>query len=319
MITPKSRDEWIFGCCKDVLNDKQSLIHSEILQMLKRSVRIFEYTNLPDTIQHKDLETQLQVGRFNTWKEVNGDLYCFNSSLGGEPNPYYLPTKAIIANPALKYNATLTIDKDCVVMLNDSYYQGFMPLFTKYASLLIEAELSLKYAIINARVPALIQADNDGTYKSATEFFDKIVKGEGYGIVSSKEFFDGIRSTDFYKQAYIKDLIEAIQYIKGSWFNAIGLNAQFNMKREAINEAEASLNEDVLYPTLDDMLECRQFALEKINKMFGTNISVKFSSVWEQNKKQEELSLDIMKIEAEGGTKDETDRNSDRSETVANA
>lgn len=299
--TIKNRNDWIFGSIHNPLEDKDYMLKSAVIQMLNKSTKIFKYNGLPDTIQQKDLETQLQVGGFAIWKEVGGNLYTFTGGLGGIPNPYYLPTIATVANPALKYSANLTIDKDCIVMLNDHYYQGLMPLFSKYGHLLVEAEISLKYAIINARVPALIQADNDNTYESAIEFFNKVVEGKGYGVIASKEFFDGIRSHDFYKQAYIKDLIEAIQYIKGSWFNAIGLNATFNMKREAINEAEATLNEDILYPDIDTMLECRRYALEKVNNMFGTNITVELDGVWQQNRKLEELQ-----IEAEEAAIDKT-------------
>lgn len=314
--TVQSRNEWIFGQIKNPLEDKNYLIRHNVMNMLNKSVRMFKYNNLPETIKNKDLETQLQVGGYNTWKVVKDNLYTFTGGLGGEPNPYYLPTISVIANPALRYNATLEIDKDCVVMLNDYYYQGMMPLFNKYATLLTEAEISLKYAIINARVPALVQADNDTTYESAKKFFEKVVKGEDYGIIASKEFFDGIRSHDFYKEAHIKDLIESIQYIKGSWYNEFGLNAAFNMKREAINEAEATLNENILYPTIDTMLECREVALEKVNKMFGTNISVELDTVWAMNREKDSLALEKTEAEInemesnakEGGDNDETDR-----------
>lgn len=297
--TIPSRNEWIFGRVKNCLNDKESLLQNNILQMLNRTTRMFKYDNIPKTIQVKDLETQLQVGGFAVWKEVDGELYTFTAGLGGEPNPYYLPTLAIVANPALRYNASLKIDKDCVVMLNDNYYQGLMPMFNKYASLLTEAEISLKYAIINARIPALIQADNDATYESAMKFFDKVVEGKDYGIISSKEFFDGIRAQDYYKQSYIKDVIESIQYIKGSWFNEIGLKSAFNMKREAINESEADLNDDILHPTIDTMIECRKYALEKVNEMFGTNITVELDSAWKKDREEERLTEEYKEAEIE--------------------
>lgn len=299
------------------MEDKDYLVKMAVTNMLNRSVRIFKYNGLPDTIPQKDLELILQVNGSATWaRDKDNKLYVFAAGLGGEPNPYYLPTLAVVANPALRLSKTFTIDEDCVVMLNDTMYQGLMPMFSKYAHLLAEAELSLKYAIINARVPALVQADNDGTYESAVEFFKKIVDGKEYGIISSKEFFDGIKTQDYYRQAYIKDLIESIQYIKGSWYSEIGLNAAFNMKREAINEAEASLNEDVLYPTIDTMLECRKIALDKINAMFGTNITVELDSIWKFNREHDELSIDVQKAELEQneekeGEGIETDRNTD--------
>ncbi len=305
--TIPSRNEWIFGRIKNCLNDKEYMLQNTIIQMLNRTTRMFKYDNIPKTIQVKDLETQLQVGGFAVWKKVNGELYTFTAGLGGEPNPYYLPTLAIVANPALKYNASLKIDEDCVVMLNDNFYQGLMPMFNKYASMLTEAEISLKYAIINARVPALIQADNDSTYESAMKFFDKVVEGKEYGIISSKEFFDGIRAQDYYKQAYIKDVIESIQYIKGSWFNEIGLKSAFNMKREAINESEADLNDDILHPTIDTMLECRKQALEKINEMFDTNITVELDSAWERDRQEEELTQEYKEAEIESMKNEEVE------------
>lgn len=311
------RNSWIFGKCNNsILNDKALLQKQIISQMLNKTITIFKYGNLPETITDKDIEIITQVNGYSIWKEVDGKLYVFYGSLGGEPNPYYLPTLAIIANPALRYNASLKIDEECVVMLNDYLYTGLMPLFNKYGSLLTEAEISLKYAIINARVPALLQSDNDNTYKSAQEFFSKIEKGDGYGIIASKEFFEGIKSQDFYKQPYIKDLIESIQYIKASWYNEIGLNSQFNMKREAINSAESRLNDDILHPTIDVMLQCRKKAIEKINKMFGTNITVELNSVWEQNKIEEDLLLQYQKAEVDNLEKENTTKEGDENETV---
>ena len=301
MSEVSSRDSWIFDKCKSIITDKDAMFRQVVNEMLNKTTSMFKYNNLPPTIKQKDLELQLQVNGYCIGARVDGELYTFTGGLGGEPNPYYLPTIATVANPALKFSKNLKIGEDCVVILNDHLYQGLMPLYSKYGGLLTEAEISLRYAIINARVPALIEADNDGTYESAKNYFAKIVEGKDYGIIASGEFYDGIRSHDFYKQAYIKDIIESIQYIKGSWYNAVGLNAAFNMKREAINEAEATLNEDILVPSIDTMLECRQDGMNRFNEMFGTNITVELNSVWAQNDKQNEYALEIEKNEAEGG------------------
>ena len=63
------------------------------------------------------------------------------------------------------------------------------------------------------------------------------------------------------------------------------------MKREALNSAESALNDDILYPLIDEMLEERQKGVEKINKLYGTNISVELSSVWKQLRDQEEQAV----------------------------
>lgn len=291
-----TRNEWIIKSIdnyRGITKDKDLMIRTLIMKMLAKTVKMFKYTGLPDTIKVKDLETQLQVNGYAVWKEVNGNLYTFRAGLGGFPSVYYLPTIAIIANPALQYNASLKIDEECVLMLNDYYYQGMMALYTKYAELLTEAEISLRYEIINARIPALIQADNDTSFTGADKLLKHIENGDDYGIIATKEMFDGITTHDYLKISHIKDLIEATQYIKGSWYNEIGINAAFNMKREAINEFEAGLNEDILYPTIDLMLECRQVGLEKVNKMYGTNIIVELDSIWKDNREDDELVEDM--------------------------
>lgn len=291
------RNEWIFERTKSVLSDKDYLFKNLIIQMLNKVTTMFKYNNLPETIARKDFETYLMCGGFGIVKEVKDYLYVFSGGLGGKPNPYYLPTIATIANPALNISGNFEIDKECVVILNDYYYQGLMPLLNKYCGLLLEAELTLKYAILNARVPALVQADNDNSKASAELFFKKIVDGEEYGIIGSNEAFDGIKTQEFYKNAYITDTIESIQYIKGSMFNEIGLNAAFNMKREAINEAEATLNEEILRPFSDIMLECRQIGWDKVNKMYGTNVTVEFDSVWKQGRTHDKLAIEQQKAE----------------------
>ena len=63
------------------------------------------------------------------------------------------------------------------------------------------------------------------------------------------------------------------------------------MKREALNSAESALNDDILYPLIDEMLEERQKGIEKINELYGTNISVELSSVWKQLRDQEEQAV----------------------------
>lgn len=78
------------------------------------------------------------------------------------------------------------------------------------------------------------------------------------------------------------DLIEYQQYLKASWFNEIGLNANYNMKREKLSTTESQMNSDALLPLVDDMLEQRRLGVEKVNEMFGTNITVDFCSSWKK-------------------------------------
>ncbi len=162
---------------------------------------------------------------------------------------------------------------------------------------------------LNARIPSLIVADSDASKKDAESFLMKVEKGE-LGIIATAKFFEeqeGVKTTDFNSRSYsaIKDTIEAIQYQKASWFNELGLNANYNMKREAINDAESGMNEDSLLPLIDDMLECRKLGVEKINAMFGTNITVELDSSWKEVKIDYVESMEQDPQEPQKETEDE--------------
>lgn len=308
------RSEWNFavdGLISDPMKNRDLLIRNYIKQMLRRTGRMIKTINLPETIPQKDLHLLLQTEGFATITQVpNKGLYAFSSGLGGEPNPYYLPTISVVANPALKFNASLVIDKDCVVVLNDSLYQGLLPILTKYAAMIVDAEISLKYALINARVPKVFIADDDNSKASAELFFNRLEEGSAYSIVSKPPFAEdiitGMSALDYSQDPPITKIIEAIQYLKGSCWNELGLKAAFNMKREAINEAEASLNDNILYPLIDDMLEQQNIGWDKVNRMYGTDIHAEFDSVWGQNRiedsiilSQKQANVDLVKAQAE--------------------
>ena len=274
---------------KDLLKNKKALTEQYIRYMMNRTVKMFEYTNLPDTIPLKDLEHLLQANGFAVIVKVDGDkggLYAMQGGLGGLPNAYYLPTITTVNNPYLMYNAQLKIDEECVVMLNDSTYTGLMPMFSKYAQMLSESDITIRFALINARVQAIVYADNDKTKNDAKAFMKKVEEGSELGIIGGSSFFKGVQTQGFSSgsSTNIKDIMELQQYIKSQWFIDLGLDSNYNMKRESLNAEETGMNEDILLPLIDDMLEQRKIGVEKINKMFGTNIGVELSSAWKEIK-----------------------------------
>lgn len=250
--------------------------------MLNRTQRIFKYTGLPDTIPQRMFEYLLQVNGFACVTKVEGELYAFYGGLGGEPDVYYQPTVCVVSSPALNWSSTLKIGEDCVVVRGDSCMRGLIPLFNRYATAMVENDLSFKLATINTRIQAWVTAPDDTTAEAGNKYLDDVEAGK-LGVVGSNEFLEGIKVQPV--QGSIRtftDLIEYQQYLKASWYNEIGLNANYNMKREKLSTTESQMNNDALLPLVDDMLEQRKIGVEEINKMFGTNITVEFDSSWEK-------------------------------------
>lgn len=287
--------------------NKKKCAENHIRYMLCRTQSIFKYDGLPDTIPQRNLELMLQTNGNICFYKHNGEMYVFVGGLGGEPDAYYMPTLYTIANPALNISKNLKIGIDCVVMPNDSMYIGLLPLFNRYATALVENEISMNTASINSRIVALISAQDDRTRSAGEKFLKDIADGRT-GVIAENTFLDGIKSQPYGTSANntITNLIEYEQYLRANWFNELGLNANYNMKRESINSGESQLNNDMLSPFIDDMLRCRELALEKVNEMFGTNITVSLDSSWKQNVVEEELALDKTEpTDIEGGADNE--------------
>lgn len=264
------------------IRDKSTMISDYVQYMLNRTSKMFTWNNLPDTIPQRVLELYLQCnGNVCIYKYEN-DLYPFVGGLGGEPNAYYMPTLYTIANPALNLSVNALIDFDCIVIPSDTMYKGLLPLIKKYAVLLTENELSLYVNLINSRVPSVIAADNTNTADSAHMLFKDVESGK-LGVVSTNAFFEGLQSLPYSANAShtLTDLLEIEQYLKASLYNELGLQSNYNMKRERLTDDETALNEMALLPLIDDMLNQRKIGAEKINAKWGTDITVELSSGWQ--------------------------------------
>ena len=170
-------------------------------------------------------------------------------------------------------------------MRNDTDWIGLHPLIARYAYLMAENTLTLRTADVMLRIIALLTAKTDKERAASIEYLKSIEKGE-LGVIGESQFHEGVemQSPPSNNGSYLTQFIEYQQYLKGSFYNEIGLSANYNMKREAIGKGESTLDEDALLPLCDNMLKCRQEDLVKVNKMFGTNIEVEFSSSWLTNR-----------------------------------
>src|SRR5699024_823443 len=136
-------------------------------------------------------------------------------------------------------------------------------------------------ASISQRVNNLISVADDNTASSADKYLKQLEEGK-LGYIFESKLFDSLQTNPMNSAGgSISDLIELQQYLKASMYNEIGLNANYNMKRERLNSAEVEMNSDNLYPLVDNMLEHRRIALEQINEKYGSEISVEFNSSWD--------------------------------------
>ena len=256
-------------------------VMSFIENTLAKTQAMFVYEGLPDTVPAEELERLLQTEGNAFFAKVNGDLYALQGAAGGEPDPYNRPTIYTVANPALKLNKSYKIGVDGVFIKNDTNGNSLLPLIGKFAVLYTDGVISLNTASILTRITMLISASDDKTKQSADEFLKKILDGD-FSVIGENAFFKGVnmQTAATSNTQYITQLVELVQYYKANMLNELGLNANYNMKRERLNTGEVAMNVDVLLPYVDNMLHERQKALKKVNEMFGTEITVRLGSSW---------------------------------------
>lgn len=265
------------------LTDKKRQLSNFKAVMFDKTLSMFDWEGLPESLPEVELEKLLQLNGFAVIAKYEGELYAFDAGFKGQ-NAYNRPTHAIINNPALHFSATLELDKDCVLIKNDDMQKGLTSVYDKYGQLLIENEITMLINDYNKRIPFTISASDDATIASAKAYLQKIIDGS-IGVIGENKLFKSLNInqaattsvTDF------ADLYGYHQFLTAELNNLIGLATNNNMKRERLTTNEIEVNKNASYPFTDNMLRNRQTAVDKINELFDTDIKVEYSSIWGSN------------------------------------
>lgn len=313
------RKENIYQRFQSYVKNKDTAVMAFIENTLAKTQAMFVYDGLPDTVPAEELERLLQTEGNAFFAEVNGDLYALQGAAGGEPDPYNRPTIYTVANPALKLNKSYKIGVDGIFIKNDTNGNSLLPIIGKFAVLYTDGIISLNTASILTRITMLISASDDKTKQSADEFLKKILDGD-FSVIGENAFFKGVnmQTAATSNTQYITQLVELVQYYKANMLNELGLNANYNMKRERLNTGEVAMNVDVLLPYVDNMLHERQKALKQVNEMFGTEITVRLGSSWYlEHENYESLVTGVEVVTEEERENDPTNEDTDTDQPAA--
>lgn len=267
------------------LTDKKGLLKQFKENQLNKSLTMFEWQNLPDTLPMVELEKMLQINGYAIIAKYKNNVYAFNGGFTGQ-DAYNRPTQVIVNNPALKLNTTYTINEDCIVIVNDDMKQGLIKIYEYFGQRLIENQITMLMTDYNLRMPFTISSSDDQTTQSAKDYLNKIIDGS-LGVIGEQKLFKAlsVTPTNSKQTATFADLYGYQQFILAQLNNTIGLATNNNMKRERLTTNEIEINKNASYPLVDNMLKNRQQAVDKINKMFGLNITVEYSSIWGNDSK----------------------------------
>lgn len=265
--------------------------------LVNKVIGMVEVENLPPTVDETYMLTSLILNGFVCLGKHNGKLYAFSGSIGGEPNVYYEPMQFIVANPVVG-SETYTVrrkdgDRENLEGIDGALITltavdelraacsapapggGLSGLIYQTAGLLADNISSLNVAQINTRVGALFTADSDAQARGAEIMLRELYGGKPYTVLR-QNIVEQIGVNPISQQHVgLMELIEAHQYILAQFYNEIGVQAGYNMKRERLNTAEVELGNGALEYNIADIVKHIKEGFDRANKLFGTEISVR--------------------------------------------
>lgn len=259
-------------------------------KLINTASSLFDWGNLPESFDVNFLNHELIMSGRIGIISVNGKLYTVRGDVGGEINEYYKPTQYIYANPVLG-SGSPTIGQDIAVIFLTSEDTtatlldgGLCQLVESTASLLADNELSLSVAQKNTRLTLIADADSEATRNSAEQTLKAMYNGEPYKVVNKRmtDTFNVNPLVTVRPAESMRQLIENRQYIWSCFLQELGINSNFNLKRERLVTSEVELNGECLDTLIDDIERTVLQGVEMTNTLFGTDITFKIKRYGEE-------------------------------------
>ena len=247
--------------------------------LLNNALSIFKYDGLPDNVKAVDLEKNLlRFGKilFAKWHD---EFYIFSYSDTGKQNYLGEYTNYQVNNPYINCNEVFT-DDNAVRIFNTDTHEPLINLMGMYSELLTESYITLNMADINSRIPFFISARDNATKASAEIFVKQILDGK-QGVIAEQPLFESLKINPLTDHENISQIVELNKFFYSDYFQKIGLTNLYNNVHDRISATETEFTATSIYPYVDNMKRNRDTAVEKINSMFGLNVSVEFSSSWD--------------------------------------
>jgi len=244
--------------------------------LFERAMRLFVWKGNDEgsaNCPRKEIEKILLFNGTAGFTKFKNKVTVFSGGFAGTPTVYFDEFKQYTVYSPI-YSKILNVDKDIVVMNNNSCRNSLYPLCHRYAMMLSHVEVTFVNTLINGRNTGGVPiASTRSQQESIRNFRNGLCNGNVDSILDpafSGVDFKGINAQQIIN---VKDLIEVRENLLNSFYQDIGVKTSYNKKGNMIEE-EVEANNSMLLLNLKDMLDSRKEGCEKINKMFGTNFSV---------------------------------------------
>lgn len=248
--------------------------------LAERVINIFTWNGLP--FPQKEIEILLTfVGFCGVTKSKKSELMSVYGSMSGVTNYPDQFTTFTYATPL--ESGMRSIGKELIVIDNNQLRLPLADVINSYATLLAHTDLSLQAILINSRATGLVTAKTQAQVDSIASWYSSLENGKTLAVLDGQSFEslmddNGIKvfPMNYPSAMTIDSYYQIRENLLKSFYSEIGINSMRD-KRERVVEAELDTNLNRILFNVDDMLASRKEACNKINALFGTNITVEFN------------------------------------------
>ena len=249
-------------------------------ELFNLAISAFDWQGLPSTINRDYLEWSLLTQGSAIWlKDNDGNLRAL---YGGayEPDCYNFPRYAIVNNHALGA-LTGEFGVNAVWMRNNKLAEPITALIQEYASKLAKLDVNIQVNLQNAKSTKVFIAEDDPQAQQIRKLYDDVTAGMPAVIVNDGILSDPTRQIVFSSAVdyIVPQALKDQRTIINEYLAKLGINSLSVEKAERLVVSEAEANKQELEISGEYWLATRREAADEVNRIFGTNISVKIKSV----------------------------------------
>lgn len=259
--------------------DKKQINRTVRDYLFATAMTMFKYEGLPDNVRPEDLERMLLENGELIFTKWNDEYYIFQFTGAGKQNYLGEWDSYQVNNPYIQCSRVFT-DKDAVRVRNTDNSVSLAGMLDMYSELLSESYITLNMSDVNARLNFLISAGDSATKASAEMFLRQVYDGK-QGIIGSQPLLESLSVNPLAEHRDFQSVIELNKFYYSDFFQKIGLTNLYNNVHDRISATETTFTATSIYPFVDNMKKNRERAIEKINQLFGLDVTVEFTSSWD--------------------------------------
>lgn len=199
-------------------------------------------------------------------------------------NVYYRPTRAMVTNPALKGSSVnLDIGTNCQIIKLAPDYRGAYDVVSTFSDIMALILESMGTNLFNTKLAYVFAADNKAVAETFKAMFSDIASGQP-AVVIDKKLFNAegepnwVQFNQNLKNTFLgNDLATFMASVESMFLSFIGIDNVNFEKRERLTNDEVNANNQNTKAVAKVWLDSMQKSMNKVNDMFGLNLSVKLN------------------------------------------